>query len=63
VAAWGQLRSGGRDGSATADEWVDFGHDNSWTRPFVDYTRYYADVVYGYWKEFSQAYDDGALTP
>jgi len=61
VVAWGQLRSGGRDGSATADEWVAFGHDNSWTRPFVDYTRYYADVVYAYWREFSHAYDDGAF--
>jgi len=64
LAAWGQLRSSGRDGSATADEWVDFGHSNAWTRPLVDYTRYYADVVYGYWKTFAEAYDDGLfVTP
>jgi uncharacterized protein (DUF2252 family) len=61
VVAWGQLRSSGRDGSATADEWVEFGHSNAWTRPLVDYTRYYADVVYSYWKEFAEAYDDGAF--
>jgi uncharacterized protein (DUF2252 family) len=61
VVAWGQLRSGGHGGSATADEWVEFGHSTTWTRPLVDYTRYYADVVYAYWKEFVQAYDDSVF--
>jgi uncharacterized protein (DUF2252 family) len=61
VIAWGQLRSSGHQGSATADEWIAFGHQRSWTHPLSDFMRWYADVVRGYWKEFSEAYDDGAF--
>jgi uncharacterized protein (DUF2252 family) len=59
VVAWGQLRSSGRQGSATADELIDFGCDESWVRPLMDYSRYYTDVVYDYWQEFARGYDDG----
>jgi uncharacterized protein (DUF2252 family) len=59
VVAWGQLRSGGRQGSATADEWIEFSQDRSWARPLEDYARGYANVVARDWKEFSEAYDDG----
>lgn len=61
VVAWGELRSSGHQGSATADEWIEFGHQRSWTNPLFDFTRWYAEIVRGYWKEFSEAYDDGAL--
>ena len=61
VVAWGQLRSSGHQGSATADEWIEFGHQRSWSYPLFDFTRWYADIVRGYWKEFSEAYDDGAF--
>jgi uncharacterized protein (DUF2252 family) len=61
VVAWAQLRSACRDGSAGADEWVDFGHSAEWVRPLVDYSRYYADVVCAYWREFATAYDDGVF--
>ncbi len=61
VIAWGQLRSSGHQGSATADEWIEFGHQRSWTRPLSDFMRWYADIVRGYWKEFGEAYDDGAF--
>ena len=61
VVAWAQLRSACREGSAGADEWVAFGHRKDWVRPLVDYSHYYADVVYGYWREFAQAYDDGVF--
>ena len=61
VIAWGQLRSSGHQGSATADEWIEFGHQRSWTHPLSDFMRWYADIVRGYWKEFSEAYDDGAF--
>ena len=61
VVAWGQLRSSGHQGSATTDEWIAFGHQRSWANPLFDFTRWYADVVRGYWKEFSEAYDDGAF--
>jgi uncharacterized protein (DUF2252 family) len=62
VVAWGQLRSSGQQGSATADEWIAFGHDRSWVRPVFDYARHYADVVRGYWKTFAEAYDAGVFT-
>ena len=61
VVAWGQLRSAGREGSAGADELVQFGHANEWPRPLLDYARYYADVVNTYWREFAEAYDDGTF--
>jgi uncharacterized protein (DUF2252 family) len=61
VVAWGQLRSGGHQGSATADEWIEFGHDRSWARPLFDFARSYTDVVRGYWKEYCAAYDSGAF--
>jgi uncharacterized protein (DUF2252 family) len=61
VVAWAQLRSSGHQGSATADEWIAFGHQRSWTHPLFDFTQWYADIVRGYWKEFSEAYDDGAF--
>ncbi len=61
VVAWGQLRSSGHQGSATADEWIEFGHQRSWSHPLSDFTGWYADLVRDYWKEFSEAYDDGAF--
>ena len=62
VIAWAQLRSSGRDGSDAADNLVEFGHNRAWASELVDYARYYADVVYGYWREFAAAYDDGVFT-
>ena len=61
LAAWGQLRSGGHQGSATTDEWIDFSHDRSWAAPLTDYARGYTNVVCGDWKEFCEAYDDGVF--
>jgi uncharacterized protein (DUF2252 family) len=63
IAAWGQLRSGGREGSATTDEWIEFAEDRSWASPLADYARHYANVVQRDWKEFSKAYDDGEFAP
>ena len=62
VVAWGQLRSSGLAGSATADEWIEFGHDRSWARSLFDFTRWYADVVRVYWKEYCAAYDSGIFS-
>ncbi len=61
IAAWGQLRSGGHQGSATTDEWIEFGQDRSWGTPLADYARGYTNVVTRDWREFSEAYDDGAF--
>ena len=45
VTAWAQLRSGGRQGSAVADDLIAFANDSGWQRPLVDYGRLYADKV------------------
>lgn len=62
LIAWGQLRSSGRQGSATGDELIAFGRDRSWGRPLMDFARHCASTTRGYWKEFATAYDGGALT-
>jgi len=36
ILAWGQLRSGGHDGSAVADELIAYGKDVSWRKPLLD---------------------------
>jgi uncharacterized protein (DUF2252 family) len=45
VTAWAQLRSSGREGSATADELIAFGRRNDWKKPILDYGRSYARQV------------------
>jgi len=61
VISSGHLRSSSREGSATADEWIAFGHDRGWSRPMSEYAHHYADIVEAYWREFAQAYDDRAF--
>src|SRR5207253_1634849 len=39
VAAWAQLRSSGRQGSATADDLIALGGESGWKRPLIDYAR------------------------
>lgn len=45
ILAWNQLRSGGRQGSAIADELIDFGRDPVWQGRAVDHARAFADQV------------------
>lgn len=52
IVAWNNLRSGGRQGSAIADEWIDFGQREDWTEPLLAYARLYAKRVNEDWKEF-----------
>jgi uncharacterized protein (DUF2252 family) len=42
ITAWGQLRSGGRDESAIADELIDFGQSSGWHDPLMEYAQSYA---------------------
>jgi uncharacterized protein (DUF2252 family) len=42
ITAWGQLRSGGRDESAIADELIDFGQSSDWHDPLLEYAQDYA---------------------
>jgi uncharacterized protein (DUF2252 family) len=52
VTAWAQLRSGGRQGSAVADDLIAFADDSGWQRPLIDYGRLYADKVERDYKVF-----------
>ena len=61
-AAWAQLRSAGREGSAIADEWVAFGErSKKWRRELMALVRDCAAGVEADWKTYSAAYDDGAF--
>lgn len=52
LVAWGHLRSGGRQGSAIADAWIDFGHQPSWQTEVLAYGRGYAEQVRRDYQEF-----------
>jgi uncharacterized protein (DUF2252 family) len=55
VTAWGQLRSSGRQGSATADAFIDFAADaKTWQDSVLDYARDYADRVEADYQEFCE---------
>jgi uncharacterized protein (DUF2252 family) len=45
ATAWAQLRSGGRQGSAVADDLIAFAEASGWQRSLVDYGRLYAAQV------------------
>lgn len=55
VTAWAQLRSSGRQGSATADELIAFGGRKDWKKSILDYGRSYARQVERDYKEFVAA--------
>jgi hypothetical protein len=51
IAAWGQLRSSGRDGSAIADTLIAFGRDKTWRQPFLELAEEAAMQVESEWRE------------
>ncbi|HEY6896319.1 MAG TPA: DUF2252 domain-containing protein [Rhodocyclaceae bacterium] len=57
LTAWAQLRSGGRDGSAIADELIDFGRRSDWQKPLLDVAELCAKQTTADWQTFSKAYD------
>ncbi len=59
ITAWDQLRSSGRQGSAAADELIDFAHSAAWKKELNNYCRYYTEQVKEDFKQFSKSYDDG----
>ena len=61
LLAWSELRSGGRQGSATIDELIAFGADRKWRRSVLDYAEHYQGVASRDWKTFRAAYRDGAF--
>ena len=59
--AWAQLRSGGRNGSASADELIDFGRQRKWRRSLIRLARDCTRQAESDWKDFARACDDGAF--
>jgi uncharacterized protein (DUF2252 family) len=57
VTAWGQMRSSGRQGSATADELIAFGQAADWRPDVIRYARGYAARVKVDFEEYAAAYD------
>ena len=60
VAAWSHLRSGGRQGSATADEYIDFAERDGWRADVLALARETAARVEEDWRSFRSA---GAVHP
>jgi uncharacterized protein (DUF2252 family) len=61
VVAWSELRSGGRDGSATIDELISFAGKRRWAESVVDYAEHYQEQAWSDWKRFRTAYKDNAF--
>jgi len=55
VTAWAQLRSSGRQGSATADDLIKFAGARGWKRLIIDYARSYETRVQADYKQFVDA--------
>lgn len=63
LVAWAQLRSAGRQGSASADELIDFGQRKRWQAKLLDAARACAKQVQRDARTFNEAYDDGVFKP
>ena len=62
LMAWAHLRSSGRQGSAIADELIDFGTSaRSWRRDLLDAAHQCATQVESDWKAYCQAHDAGKM--
>lgn len=55
VMAWAQLRSGGRQGSAIADELIDFSKQSGWRKALLELAKHQAELIYKQFKEFKAA--------
>ena len=62
LVAWAQLRSSGRDGSASADELIDYARREKWKAKLLDAAEAGAVQVRRDAAVFKAAYDAGALT-
>ncbi|HZY36767.1 MAG TPA: DUF2252 family protein [Mucilaginibacter sp.] len=59
LTASAQLRSGGRQGSAIADELISFGLDKQWRRAILNYAQQYAGQVKIDYQEFMNDFKQG----
>jgi len=62
VVAWGQLRSGGHQGSAPAYDLQAFAQAPLWREALLSYAQSYAKTVEQDYRAFCSAYDAGAFT-
>lgn len=61
IVASAQLRASGRQGSAIADELIDFGLRNKWKKQLLDAAQDCEIQVRRDWKAYCRAYDDKAF--
>jgi len=61
LVAWSELRSSGRDGSATIDELIAFAGKRRWRESVIDYAEHYQKTAWRDWERFREVYDDGAF--
>jgi uncharacterized protein (DUF2252 family) len=59
--AWAHLRSGGRQGSAVADELIAFGQAQRWRKSLLACAQQCATQTQRDWATYAQAFDDGAF--
>lgn len=57
LAAWSHLRSGGRNGSAIADEWIACAARDDWQPALLHYAGEYAKKIGADWAAYCRAYD------
>ncbi|CAN1210163.1 DUF2252 domain-containing protein [Tumidithrix helvetica PCC 7403] len=57
TVAWAQLRSGGRQYSAIADQLIDFAGIDKWRDTLLTYAREYSHQVQADWQEFKKGCD------
>ena len=58
IVAWGELRSAGRQGSASADELIAFAGQKQWKTRMIAVARACQEKVDLDWREFCSAFDD-----
>ena len=63
AVAWAQLRSSGRNGSAIADELIDFGRRGDWQPALLDLSAQCEEQVEQDWQQYAKAFDQGAFKP
>ena len=61
LCAWAQFRSGGREGSAIADELIAFGSRKDWQLPLIELATQCEAQIAADWKTYCDAYDGGAF--
>ena len=61
LAAWAQLRSSGRQGSAITDELMDFSHRRKWKDKLLDASSEFAEQTLQDAATYAEAFDDGVF--